>query len=797
MVCGLAMPKKATKTKQRPRRQKRKQPVDDGTIELTLVPVRNMVLFPGVVLPLMIGREASLAAVQNAVDEQEPVGLLLQRDESIERPTPEDLYEVGTVVELMRFWSSPEGSHHAICQGQARFQVLEILSWKPFPRARVRIVPVSKGKGRSIEARFRVLRQRAGEVLALAPGAPEELTQAVQAINDPSVLADMVATFMDVPAVDKQALLEEFDLRRRLDQLNEILGELSQVMELSNKIRHETRGKLDEAQREYFLREQLQAIRRELGEEDSEDVNNEVSELRRCIGELDLIPEVRKVADRELRRLARTPEGSAEHPMLRTWLETFVDLPWNNESSDLLDLARAEEVLDEDHYGLERVKQRVLEFLAVRKLKADGKGPTLCLVGPPGVGKTSLGESLARAMGREFVRLSLGGVHDESEIRGHRRTYVGAMPGGIINGMRKAGTRNPVFLLDEVDKLGSGMHGDPSAALLEALDPAQNKGFRDSYLDLPFDLSRVMFVATANVLHSMPGPLRDRLEVIEIPGYTAKEKLEIAKRYLVKRQIEGSGLKRSQLQLPVSTLRALIESYSREAGVRELERTIGSLCRHAATLFAKRRRKPLRIEPKDLLRILGPARYEHEERIKDPAAGLITGLAWTPVGGEILFIECARMPGKGKLTLTGQLGDVMRESAQAALTWVRSHAEELGLEEEPFDKQDLHLHIPAGAVPKDGPSAGVAMACCLVSLLTGRRPRGRVAMTGEISLRGEVLPVGGIKEKVLAAQAAGVRTVLLPARNRGDLSEIPKETREKLTFVWIERVQDALDAGLR
>ncbi|MGK0219538.1 MAG: ATP-dependent Lon protease, partial [Planctomycetota bacterium] len=689
-----------------------------------------------------------------------------------------------------------EGSHHAICQGQERFQVVEMLSWEPFPRARVRIIPAAKGKGRSIEARFRVLRQRAGEVLALAPGAPEELTQAVQAINDPSVLADMVSTFMDVPAADKQALLEEFDLRRRLDKLNEILGELSQVMELSNKIRHETRGKLDEAQREYFLREQLRAIRRELGEEDGDDVNSEVSELRRRIGELELIPEVRKAADRELRRLSRTPEGSAEHPMLRTWLETFVDLPWNNESEDLLDLKRAEQVLDEDHYGLERVKRRVLEFLAVRKLKADGQGPTLCLVGPPGVGKTSLGESLARAMGREFVRLSLGGVHDESEVRGHRRTYVGAMPGGIINGMRKAGTRNPVFLLDEVDKLGSGMHGDPSAALLEALDPAQNKGFRDSYLDLPFDLSRVMFVATANMLHSMPGPLRDRLEVIEIPGYTAKEKLEIAKRYLVKRQIKGCGLKASQLRLPVSTLRALIESYSREAGVRELERTIGALCRHAATLFAKRRRKLLIIEPKDLERILGPARYEHEERMKNPAAGLITGLAWTPVGGEILFIEGARMPGKGKLTLTGQLGDVMRESAQAALTWVRSNDEALGLDQEPFDKQDLHLHIPAGAVPKDGPSAGVAMACCLVSLLTGRKPRGRLAMTGEISLRGEVLPVGGIKEKVLAAQAAGVRTVLLPARNRRDLLEIPKGTREKLTFIWIERVEDALEAGL-
>ncbi len=776
----------------RKRRPARKQ---EDTIELVLVPVRNMVLFPGVVLPLMIGRESSLAAVLHAVENNAPVGLVLQRHENLEHPKPADLYTVGTVVELMRYWSTPEGAHHAICQGRDRFEVLEVVATEPFLRATVRVVPRPKVNGRPIEARFRVLRQRASEVLALAPGAPEEFSENVRTAENPSALADMVSTFIDVPPGDKQALLEEFDLRKRLDKLNGMLGELTQVLELSHKIRQETRGKLDDAQREYYLREQLRAIRRELGEED-EDSLGELEELRSRVEALDLAPEVRKVCQRELRRLNRTPEASAEHPMLRTWLETVAELPWNTVSADNLDLARASDVLDEDHFGLELVKRRVLEFLSVRRLKADGQGPTLCLVGPPGVGKTSLGESLARAMGRKFVRLSLGGVYDESEIRGHRRTYVGAMPGGIITGLRKAGTRNPVFLLDEVDKLGRGAHGDPSSALLEALDPAQNHTFRDSYLDLPFDLSSVLFVATANVLHTLPGPLRDRLEVIQIPGYTAAEKLEIARRYLVRRQREASGLLASQLKLPVPTLRALIRHYTREAGVRELERQIAALCRHAATLFARRRRKALSIGPDDLETILGPPTYEPEERLSRSVPGVVTGLAWTPVGGDILFIEAAQMPGKGKLTLTGQLGDVMRESAQAAITWVRSHAAQLDIGQEVFETMDLHLHIPAGAVPKDGPSAGVAMACAIVSLLTQRAAKGRVAMTGEISLRGDVLPVGGIKEKVLAAQAAGVRRVLLPARNRRDLHEIPDDVKSKLNFVWIERVDDALEAAL-
>ncbi|MCP3914011.1 MAG: endopeptidase La [bacterium] len=754
-----------------------------------------MILFPGVVLPLMVGRERSIGAIQAAVEEGQQVGLLLQRDEQQEEPGPDELHEVGTVAEIVRYWTAQDGRHQAICQGVQRFRVLEYTQREPFLVARIELIEQHEPRSRAIEARFVALKQRAGEVLALSPGAPEDLAQAVQAIDSPSMLADMVATFMDVPAVEKQEVLETIDLKERLDRLNTMLGELSEVLKLSHKIRQDTKGALDQAQREYYLREQLHAIQRELGEGDEK--AEELRELAAAIDALDLPPEADNEARKELRRLERMPEQAAEYSMLRTYLEVFTELPWNAETPDRLDLARAERILDEDHYGLEKVKKRILEFLAVRKLNPDGRGPTLCLIGPPGVGKTSLGRSIARAMGRKFVRISLGGIHDEAEIRGHRRTYIGAMPGRILTGLRKAGSKNPVFMLDEMDKLGRGLHGDPSAAMLEVLDPAQNDSFQDSYLGVPFNLRHTLFVATANVLEGIPGPLRDRLEVIHLPGYTEEEKLQIARRYLVQRQLEACGLKAAQCRIDVAALREIIRNYTREAGVRNLEREIGAVCRSVATLFARRRRKPVRITPAKIHEILGPPRFDREAAMRMTTPGVATGLAWTPVGGEILFIEATRMPGKGKLLLTGQLGDVMKESAQAALSLVRNRAEALGVEPAFFDEGDLHMHIPAGAVPKDGPSAGVAMFTALVSLATGRRVKRDVAMTGEVSLRGFVLPVGGIKEKVLGALAAGIKTVLLPARNERDLEEIPAPAREKLDFVLVSDVDEALEAALR
>jgi len=780
--------------KKRARRKARPKP-STTELELVIVPVRNMVLFPGVVLPLMIGREQSVRAVRAAMEESRPVGLLLQHDEGLDRPSPDDLYSVGSLAQLVRHWQTPDGQHHAICQGEGRFEVLEFTQLDPFLVARVRVVPPPKEGGRRIGAQFVALKQRAEEVLELAPGAPEEMAQAVQAIESPAVLADMVSTFVDVSPADKQALLETFDLEQRLDRLNHLLGEWAEVLQLSHKIRVETKGELDKAQREYFLREQLRTIQRELGEFD--DRAEELHELTERIEALELSEETEREVRKELRRLERTPEHAAEYSMLRTWLEMFIELPWNTSSQDDLDLARAERVLDEDHYGLQKVKRRILEFLAVRRLNPKGQGRALCLVGPPGVGKTSLGRSVARALGREFVRVSLGGINDEGEVRGHRRTYIGSMPGRIVDGLRRARTNNPVFVLDEVDKLGqAGFHGDPSSALLEVLDPAQNHTFVDNYLGAPFDLSNVLFMATANVLDTLQPALRDRLEVLHIPGYTAEEKLEIARRYLVRRQLEACGLTAKRCKWRVGALRELIRYDTREAGVRGLERQIGALCRSAATLFARRRRKPLVIDAARVREVLGPRRYESEVALRTAQPGVATGLAWTPVGGEILFVEATVMPGKGELALTGQLGDVMKESARAALSLVRSHAEELGVEAEVFSTRDLHVHLPAGAVPKDGPSAGVALFVALVSLLTDRRVRPTVAMTGEVSLRGLVLPVGGVKEKVLAARAAGVRTVLLPARNLADFEDIPEEARSGLEVVWLERVEQALEAAL-
>lgn len=766
----------------------------DDTEEIVIVPVRNMILFPGVVLPLMLGRERSVVAVRAAVAEERQIGLLLQKDEREELPGPDDLYGVGTVGDIMRYWTAPDGRHQAICQGLSRFEVVEFLETEPLLVARVRRIPEVEKHTRAIEARFVALKQRAQDVLALSPGTPEDLEQAVQGIDSPAMLADLVATFLDVPAAEKQGILETFDLKTRLDRLLEALGEVAAVLELSTKIRQDTKETLDQAQREYYLREQLRQIQRELG--DGDDLVSEIQELKERVDDLVLPEDAEREARRELRRLERMPEQAAEHSMLRTWMEVFTELPWNERSKDSLDIANAQDILDADHHGLDKVKRRIIEFLAVKKLNPGGQGPTLCLVGPPGVGKTSLGRSVARATGREFIRISLGGVHDESEIRGHRRTYVGAMPGKIIEGLRKAKTRNPVFLLDEIDKLGSGMHGDPASALLEVLDPAQNHTFQDNYLGVPFDLSEVLFIATANVEEGIPGPLRDRMDVIRLSGYTAEEKLVIAREHLLGRQRKEAGLTAAQLKISLAALREIVTGYTREAGVRELERKIAAVCRFAATKFAARRRKGMSIGPVEVREILGLERRELEVAERTSQPGVATGLAWTPVGGEILFIEAASSPGKGELLLTGQLGDVMKESAIAALTLVRTRATRLGIDPEKLAATDIHLHIPAGAVPKDGPSAGVAMTTVLVSLLTGRKVKSTVAMTGEISLRGRVLPVGGVKDKVLAALAAGIKTVLLPERNMEDLLELPEQARAKLRFVGLTKIEEALAAAL-
>ncbi|MDG1983732.1 MAG: endopeptidase La [Planctomycetota bacterium] len=783
------------KSKRKARRSSKRSVEETEVEELVIVPVRNMILFPGVVLPLMLGRESSVLAVRAAVEDDRPIGLLLQREEREDGPGPDDLFKVGTVGEIMRYWTAPDGRHQAICQGLSRFEVIDYVETEPLLVARVRRVKEVDRPTRAIEARFVALKQRAEEVLSLSPGTPEDLEQAVQGIDSPGMLSDLVATFLDMPSTEKQEILETFEVKARLDRLLEALGQAAAVLELSVKIRRETKGSLDQAQREYFLREQLRQIRRELGEGD--DFSDELAELRERVDALKVPEEAEREVRRELRRLERTPEQAAEHSMLRTWMEVFTELPWNERSKDTLRLEAAEEVLDADHHGLEKVKRRILEFLAVKKLNPEGQGPTLCLVGPPGVGKTSLGQSVARAMGREFVRVSLGGVHDESEVRGHRRTYVGAMPGKIIEGLRKAGTRNPVFLLDEVDKLGAGVHGDPSSALLEVLDPAQNGTFQDNYLGVPFDLSEVLFIATANVEEAIPGPLHDRMDVLRLSGYTETEKLAIARKHLLGRQRSAAGLKAAQLKVSVPALREIITGYTREAGVRELERKIAAVCRHAAMKFASRRRKPMSIGVDEVKEILGHERRELEVAERTAQSGVATGLAWTSVGGEILFIEAASCKGKGELRLTGQLGDVMKESALAALTLLRSRAGELGLDESELAASDIHLHIPAGAVPKDGPSAGVAITVALASLFTGRSVRGTVAMTGEISLRGRVLPVGGVKEKVLAALAAGIRTILLPERNMVDLVELPEGARERLEFIPLRTIDDAFEVALR
>ncbi|MFN0313999.1 MAG: endopeptidase La [Burkholderiales bacterium] len=760
---------------------------------IALIPVRNLVLFPGMILPLSVGREASVAAAQQAIRTERPVGILLQKDPEKEDPSSSELHHVGTVAQIVRLIATPDGTHHVICQGMQRFIVKEYLTGYPFMAARIERVNDGEEASQDIEARFIQLKKKAHEALELLPQAPPELATALQAYNAPGPLADMVAGFMDIKLEEKQQLLASFNIRARLDKVLDHLVKRIEVLRLTKEIDDKTKASLDKRQREFVLREQLKSIHQELGEGDG--AAAEIQELEKALAEAKMPPEVETHARKELKRLARMPEASSEYSMARSYFDWLIELPWSKLSEGVIDLAAARTILDEDHFGLEKIKRRILEYLAVRKLNPDGHGAILCFAGPPGVGKTSLGQSIAKAMGRKFVRVSLGGVHDESEIRGHRRTYIGSLPGNIVQAIKKAGTRDCVMLLDEIDKLSRSGHGDPSSAMLEVLDPAQNVSFRDAYLGVPFDLSRVVFICTANMLDTIPGPLRDRMEIIHLPGYTAEEKLEIAQRYLVKRQLTENGLTAQRCTIAGAAIQRLISDYTREAGVRNLERELGALCRHAAVRVADGEAM-VEIGAPQVEEILGPPKFESEVAARTSAPGVATGLAWTPVGGDILFIEASRTPGSGRLILTGQLGDVMKESAQAALTLVKSSAMELQIDTSGLDKSDIHVHIPAGAIPKDGPSAGVAMFLCLASLLSGRSVRHDTAMTGEISLRGLVLPVGGIKEKILAALRAGITRVMLPKRNEKDLNDVPKEARDKMEFIFLEHVDEAVRAAL-
>ncbi len=757
---------------------------------LLIVPMRGTVLFPQVVLPLVIGRKLSVEAVQQAIRSEKPIGLLMQKHDDDTDPSPDDLHKIGTVAEILRYITAPDGTHHIVCQGIQRFRVKAYLPDYPFMLASVELYEEPESSSKAIDARVVTVKQKALEALNLSGAAPIEVVNAIQSVTAPSLLADLIASYLITKPDEKQEILTLFDIQERFDKVLELLNYRIEVLKLSNQINEQTQESMSLRQREFMLREQMKAIQKELGE--GEDDSAKIEDISNAILAAKMPTEVEKHARKELSRLQQMPDASGEYSMLRTYLDWLTELPWSKTSAGVIDIAKAREILDEDHYGLDKIKRRILEFLAVRKLNPNGKSPILCFVGPPGVGKTSLGRSIARASGREFVRASLGGVHDEAEIRGHRRTYIGALPGNIIQSIRKAGTNNPVFMLDELDKLGASFQGDPSSALLEVLDPEQNSTFRDNYLGVDFDLSHVMFIGTANVLDNIPIPLRDRMEVIELTGYTLEEKAQIARRFLIARQLETNGLRPEQCSITDQAIQTIIQDYTREAGCRNLEREIGTVFRRVAMRIAEGEVLEERIDVEQIPAILGPGKFDSEIAMRTSVSGVATGLAWTPVGGDILFIEAAKVPGTGKLILTGQLGDVMKESAQAALSLVKTHAAALSLNPEVFDKNDIHVHVPAGAIPKDGPSAGVAMFTALYSAFSERIVKSDIAMTGEISLRGLVLPVGGIKEKVIAAARAGIKTVMLPARNKRDFEEIPEAVRNQLNFIWLETVDDAL-----
>jgi len=759
-----------------------------------ILPIRNAVAYPGTLTPLAIGRKRSKALLADTEPNESIIGLLTQRNPDTDRPDFDDLYSIGTAASVLKVTKLPQGSIHIVVHGIARFRVLEKVATKPYLKARIQPLNTIVKTTKKLQALIVSVRQAANRVIALSPNVPEEASVLLENIENPSALADFLAANLSIEIEKKQQLLEELDATKRLEQISLILAQQLEVLELSHKIQGRVRESIDKNQREYFLQEQLKAIQTELGQKDLR--SEELKQIGQNIAKAKMPKKVETEALRELDRLSKIPPASPEYSVIRTYLDWVCELPWSVQTKDQIDINKAQRILNADHYDLTKVKKRILEFLAVRKLNPKGKSPILCFVGPPGVGKTSLGKSIARAMGREFVRISLGGIRDEADIRGHRRTYIGALPGRILQELRKCGSKNPVFMLDELDKIGSDFRGDPASALLEVLDPEQNFDFTDHYLDQPFDLSTVMFIGTANYTEPVPPALRDRMEVIELPGYTEIEKLKIAKKYLIPRQLKEHGLSKNRCSIKDETILAIIQGYTREAGVRNLERNIAALCRAVATDIAKGKKRRATIAKSDLAKILGPAQFESELALRTGIPGVATALAYTPVGGELLFIESASMPGKGNLQLTGHIGDVMKESAQAAFSIVKANAKKLNIEPEKFSKFDYHIHVPAGAVPKDGPSAGVAMFTSLVSLLLGKPTRPDVAMTGEITLRGLVLPIGGLKEKILAAKQAGIKTVILPARNKKDLPEIPKEAKKGIKFKFVKNTSEALKIAL-
>jgi len=782
------------------------QEIRPGPRVLSILPTPDMVLFPRMILPLILWDEPSQKLVQEALLQDKIIGILAGLGEKAEGFGPEDLPRVGTAAAILKMRKSEDDALRLLVQGLYRFRVEDWVGFEPYLTAR--IIPISEEYEPDLEVEALVSNVKGLflKMLELSPYLPAELGTLVRELGDPRLLADITAGSLNISKAEKQELLETLEVKERLRRVLGLINRELEILELGKKIQAQVKVEMDKAQKEYYLREHIKVLQKELGE--GEEKGQEIEDLQLRLEEAGLPPHAMKEAERELTRLKRTPPTSPDHQVIRNYLEWMIELPWSKSTEDNLDLAQARQILDEDHYDLEKVKKRILEYLAVRRLKPDMKGPILCFVGPPGTGKTSLGRSIARSLGRKFMRLSLGGMRDEAEIRGHRRTYVGALPGRIIQSMRRAGSNNPVFILDEVDKIGADFRGDPSSALLEVLDPEQNNSFSDHYLDVGFDLSKVMFITTANLLDPIPPPLRDRMEVLELVGYTEEEKLGIAFSHLIPRQLEAHGLTAAQLEISPMAIRSIIASYTREAGLRNLEREIAALCRGAAREIAEGSRNYVAISEGEVPAYLGPPKFFREAALDHPEPGVATGLAWTPTGGDILFIEVLRMPGSGNLKLTGQLGEVMKESATAALSYIRARAPFLGIEEDFFEKSDLHIHVPAGAIPKDGPSAGLAMLCALVSLLSARPLKKDLAMTGEITLRGHVLPVGGIKNKVLAAHRAGIREIILPAQNQVDLEEIPPSVRQELSFHPVERLDQALeiafprrpgvgDAGLR